>query len=169
MVVPVHPHSRMELVKSFLAILTLPYFPWSGVMLCWDLCFLSMCHVRRLPPSAQVKTQLTYTYQKCGAFDWVVGWIRCRRLNCGEMWEGGEVACSGVACARRLFQLNWIKIHVGIVIRSRVKDGAYLSFSNVWFLRYCGMFFLLPAQKNYCRDLDFWRGHLGVLKPRPIR
>jgi hypothetical protein len=27
-------------------------------------------------------------------------------VNSGEMWEGGEVACSGVACARRLFQLN---------------------------------------------------------------
>ncbi len=25
------------------------------------------------------------------------------------------------------------------------------------------MFSLFPAQKNYCTDLDFWRGHLGVL------
>jgi hypothetical protein len=48
-----------------------------------------------------------------------------------ELWRGGEVACSGVACARRLFQLDGIKIHVGIVIRSRVKDGADLSFSDV--------------------------------------
>ncbi len=31
------------------------------------------------------------------------------------------------------------------------------------------MFSLLPAQKNYRTDLDFRRGHLGVLKPRPIR
>ena len=54
-----HPHRRKELVKSFPAILTLPYFPLLHVTLCQLLlCFMSTCHVH-LSPCAQLKTQLT--------------------------------------------------------------------------------------------------------------
>jgi hypothetical protein len=38
---------------------------------------------------------------------------------------------------------------------SRVADVADLSILEAKFLRYSGMFSLVPAQKNYFTDLDF--------------
>jgi hypothetical protein len=49
-------------------------------------------------------------------------------MNCGGMWEGGEVARCGAACTRSFYQLNVIKIDVGIVIGSRVAISGWSQF-----------------------------------------
>ena len=83
-------------------------------------------------------------------------------MICGDIWEGGEVACSGV-------------VHVGIVRWLSVDDGADLSKLDVKFLRDRGMPPFVPAQKNYLgvkhrvnMDSDFLLEHLVALKPRPV-